>query len=148
MTRRSWIPKICCAALAITLAGCATTGGTGDTRALYVTQHPEVSREFANAILAGNVLMGMSPDMVHAAWGSPTRIEKTSGKSDEKWIYGNYLVNSAVTHLYFKTGELVLYEFVDTQSQMTQTITDPNQKLPLLSRPQDEAVGGSKSGPN
>jgi hypothetical protein len=148
MTLRSWIPKICCAALAILLTGCATTGGTGDTRALYVTQHPEVSREFANAILAGNVLIGMSPDMVQAAWGTPTRVEKSgSKKADEKWIYGNYLVNSAVTHLYFKTGSLVLYEFVDTQSQMTQTITDPNKKLPLASRPSDE-VAGAKGGPN
>ena len=148
MTPRSWVSKLCCAALAITLAGCATTGGTGDPRALYVTQHPEVSREFANAILAGNVLIGMSPDMVQAAWGTPTRIEKPSSKkTDEKWIYGNYLVNSAVTHLYFKTGSLVLYEFVDTQSQMTQTITDPNKKLPLASRSQDEGVG-SKGGPN
>jgi len=140
--------------LALVLAsGCASQGGPPagrDTRTLFVTQHPEVSSNFAQAILAGNIIVGMSRDMVEAAWGEPTRImkDRTDGKGDEKWIYGNYLVNNAVTHLYFKTGELVLYEFVDTHTQMTQSVSDPNQKLTLLSRPQNEAEGGSKNSPN
>jgi hypothetical protein len=150
MTHRSSFSKACFT-LAVLVCGCASQGGVSkDTRAtLYVTQHPEVSSRFASAILAGSVLIGMSPDMVQAAWGAPTRVEKNAGtKADEKWIYGNYLVNSAVTHLYFKKGELVLYELKDTQSTMTQSISDPNKKLPLLSRPPSENEAGAKSGPN
>jgi hypothetical protein len=145
MTHRSRVGT--CFTLAVLIAGCASTGGVPeDNRALYVTQHPEVEPRFASAILSGNVLIGMTPDMVHAAWGEPTRVEKTPGDtaSDEKWIYGNYLVNSAVTLLYFKGEELVLYEFFDTQTNMSQSITDPSQNIPLKSG----EVGGSKNGPN
>jgi hypothetical protein len=145
MTRSTW--NLQWIVLAAVAAGCAGQAGVGTTsRSLYVTENPETPTPFANAIMSGNVVVGMTPSMVIAAWGKPTRIEKTAAnpKGDEKWIYGNYLVNNAVTHLYFRTGALVLYEFVDTQSQMTQSISDPNQKLILQSQPKAED-GGSKN---
>jgi hypothetical protein len=125
--------------------GCATGKSGQDARSLYVTQNPETPSKFANAILNGNVLLGMSLDMVRAAWGAPTRIEKTPGgeKGDEKWIYGNYLVHNAVNHLYFRNDVVVLYEFVDTQTQATQSISDPETRLSLLSRAPTE-TGGAK----
>jgi hypothetical protein len=145
MTRSNWNYQwIVLAALAL---GCAGQAGVGtNSRSLYVTENPETPTPFANAIMSGNVAVGMTPSMVVAAWGKPTRTEKpvANPKGDEKWIYGNYLVNNAVTHLYFKGGELVLYELVDTQTQMTQSISDPNAALFLQSRPSPED-GGSKN---
>ena len=133
--------------VALLAAGCAGQAQVRtDTRSLYVTENPETPTPFANAIMSGNVILGMTPAMVVAAWGQPTRVEKIASnpKGEEKWIYGNYLVNNAVTHLYFKTGALALYEFVDTQTQMTQSVSDPNKELILLSRPRPED-GGSKN---
>ena len=119
------------------------------------TDDPDVRRlveamALFSAVLGGSVLLGMSGDMVEAAWGSPTRVEKLgagNSKGEERWTYGNYLVNSAVTHLYFRNQEVVLYEFVDTQTNSTQAVSDPNEKLNLVGRAPSETGGGAKGSP-
>lgn len=59
------------------LNGCAAhTGADQRARSLYVTEHPDMSGYFAQAIMAGQIMMGMAPEMVEAAWGRPQRIEK------------------------------------------------------------------------
>lgn len=151
MTGRDWITKTWIL-LAILIGGCAAGGGkSGEAdRTMFVTQHPEMDPRFARAVLGGNVLLGMSRDMVEAAWGSPTRVEKLgagNSKGEERWTFGNYLVNSAVTHLYFRENEVVLYEFVDTQTNATQAVSDPNEKLTLISRPPNDTGGGAKGSP-
>lgn len=129
---------------ALSLAGCAGPASINDeSRTLYVTQHPETPPEFARSILAGNIMVGMDQTMVTAAWGQPTRVDRLTGdvRGDEKWTYGNYLASPEVTKLYFQKGLLVLYEFTDTQTQSTMTVTDPKERLTLRSRP-----GGAKPG--
>ena len=145
MQSRSW-SFVGLVGLVLLFAGCAGPARMNDeSRTLYVTQHPETPPEFASSILAGNIMVGMDQTMVTAAWGAPSRTEKVPAHDqwDEKWTYGNYLVNNAVTQLYFQKGLLVLYEFVNTQTQSKMTVSDPNQKLPLRSQP---PAGGSKSG--
>jgi hypothetical protein len=141
-----WWWSVVLVGLPLLPAGCAGPARISDeSRTLYVTQHPETPPEFASSILAGNIMVGMDQTMVTAAWGAPSRTEKVPAHEqwDEKWTYGNYLVNNAVTHLYFQQGLLVLYEFVNTQTQSKMTVADPNQKLPLRSQPPG---GSAKSG--
>jgi hypothetical protein len=136
-----------CLPLILVAAGCTSQGGVGkDSRSLYVTEHPEVPQKYATAILTGEVLVGMSRDMVRAAWGDPTRMEKLAGnpKGDERWIYGNYLTSATVTHLYLKGDQLVLYELVDKQMREIQSVSDPEKKLGLTSRNPEDTQGGPK----
>ena len=144
MFRRKWV-LLTCFVLFLVAPGCASRRkASDDMRAMYVTQHPEMDARFASAVLAGNVLLGMNKEMVQAAWGEPTRIEKLieNSKGEERWTFGNYLVNSAVTHLYFRNNEAVLYEFVDTQTQATQSISDTNERLSFLAPPSGKGSSG------
>lgn len=130
--------------------GCAGGGQVSDeTRSLYVTQNPETPPKFANAVLTGQIMIGMNVDMVTASWGEPTRQEPVDNdeRFDERWVYGNYLTNKAVTHLYFRDRTLELYEFVDTGTQQKLQVSDREEKLGLRSRPADENKGGGRSGP-
>src|SRR5690349_14904582 len=88
----------------LTLTGCAASPEiTPDSRSTWVTEHPETPSTFVPAILEGQIMVGMSPEMVTAAWGVPTRVDPIRGDLlyDTKWVYGNYLASSAVSHLYF-----------------------------------------------
>jgi hypothetical protein len=137
---------VVCLPLLIVAAGCSGRGGVGkDSRSLYITEHPEVPTKYANAIMVGEVLVGMSRDMVRAAWGDPTRLERlnNNSKGEERWIYGNYLASATVTHLYFKGDLLVLYELVDRQMHELQSITDPEQKIGLTNRPPEDPKGSA-----
>jgi hypothetical protein len=50
--------------------------------------HPEWPPEVRAAVLAGIICPGMSPDMVRAAWGSPTRTSTSGGPvQHETWYY-------------------------------------------------------------
>ncbi len=145
-TRTTWV------FLAALLAGCAASSGKpgDDARTMYVTQHPEIEPRFARAVLDGNVLVGMNRDMVKTSWGEPTRIEKLpigNEKGEERWTFGNYLVNNAVTHLYFRNNEVVLYEFVDTKNNSTQSVNDPNERLRLLPPTPSDTGTGAKGSP-
>lgn len=136
--------------LLLAVLGCAGGGQVSDeTRSLYVTQHPDMPPNFANAVLTGEIMIGMNADMVTASWGEPTRREPVQhdARFDERWVYGNYLANKAVTHLYFKGGTLELYEFVDTGTQQKLQVSDRGEKLGLRSRPPDESKGGGRGGP-
>ena len=55
----------------------------------YVTAHPELSPEFRQAILSGELRENMTEEMVRASWGSPFDVleENTGGKKSTKWIY-------------------------------------------------------------
>jgi hypothetical protein len=50
--------------------------------------HPEWTPEVRAAVRAGIICAGMSPDMVRAAWGRPTRTSESSGPGQrETWHY-------------------------------------------------------------
>ena len=71
----------------------------------YVNQHPNIFKKYKNAILKGQIMLGMTEDMVIASWGYPddkNRSVYTFGVH-EQWIYGSYLNR---TYLYFEDGIL------------------------------------------
>jgi len=50
--------------------------------------HPEWPPEVRAAVVTGIICAGMSPDMVRAAWGHPTRTSATDGLNHrETWYY-------------------------------------------------------------
>jgi hypothetical protein len=50
--------------------------------------HPEWPAEVREAVVAGIICAGMSPDMVRAAWGLPTRTSGRAGPGQrETWHY-------------------------------------------------------------
>ncbi|HEX7878208.1 MAG TPA: hypothetical protein VF720_02295, partial [Candidatus Eisenbacteria bacterium] len=59
--------------------------------------------------------------------------------------YGNYLANSAVSHLYFKDGRMEMFEFIDTKTQESFQVTNPSDRLALQSRPPETKTGGGGS---
>ncbi|TPW18064.1 MAG: hypothetical protein FD129_129 [bacterium] len=139
---------VCLMALLV-LSGCA--GGPGvnaDTRSTYVVEHPETPANFVPAILSGQVMVGMTESMVLASWGPPSRVETMQGdlQHDSKWVYGNYLASSAVSHLYFKNGRMELFEFLDIVNQQSFQVKDETERLALQSHP-PTAKGGSGSTP-
>jgi hypothetical protein len=130
------------------LTGCTTTPQvTADSRSTWVTEHPETPSTFVPAILDGQIMVGMSTEMVTAAWGAPTRVDvvRHDVRYDTKWVYGNYLANSAVSHLYFKDGRMEMFEFVDTKTQQSFQVTNPGDRLALQSRPPETKAGGRGS---
>lgn len=148
--------------------GCAARGGAApERRALYLTEHPEVDGGYAEAIMAGQVMIGMSPEMVSAAWGKPQRAERrtppreataeqsvpnTRVEPEEvnriwnvRYVYGNYLVNVKVANLFFVADRLKLIEYVDTKGQNSISVSDPGARIP----PQggyDPSAGPAKGG--
>ena len=96
----------------LVIAGCGSVNRTLMTRTLFVDDHPELSEMQADAILNGQIMVGMNNEMVTAAWGKPSRIQTVEANDASKqWIYGNYFVGGTITNLYFDfEGKLVRYE--------------------------------------
>lgn len=126
------------------VAGCATTNHVAMERALYVQQHPDLSEQMADAILNGQIMVGMTKEMVQTAWGKPVRCEavdctklkpQPEDTITERWIYGNYFVGGTITNLYFDDeGTLVRYEVRDESthantSSLTMKKSDENVKI-------------------
>lgn len=99
-------------ALVLVVAGCASVDRAALNRSLYVDQHPELTELQAEAILAGQIMVGMNQDMVQTAWGKPVRVQAVDLEDvDTQWVYGNYFVGGNITSLYFDpAGTLVRYE--------------------------------------
>lgn len=94
------------------ISGCTTTSTAVKNRTFYVDAHPELSEMMAEAILNGQIMVGMSHEMVTASWGNPSRIEAVQEEGvTAHWIYGNYFVGGNITDLFFDAGgKLVRYE--------------------------------------
>jgi hypothetical protein len=93
----------------ILLAGCASTNRAAIERSLYVDKHPTLSEQMAEAILNGQIMVGMTEEMVQVAWGKPVRVEDVSEEEAAKhWIYGNYFVGGTITNLYFDPDGVLL----------------------------------------
>lgn len=61
-----------------------------ERRKEFANRHPEWTEEVSQAVLAGNVLEGMTTDQVLASYGKPLEILKTlekSGRDHELWLY-------------------------------------------------------------
>src|SRR5882757_3116882 len=72
----------------LAIAGCSssTMSRIDANRAAYDSWPPEMQQ----AVLSGQVKAGMTPEMVTAAVGKPTKVVSRSGKAgeDEIWVYG------------------------------------------------------------
>ena len=67
-------------------SGCATPE---QRRQDYLTEHPELSNDFAKAIKEGNIAIGMTSNEVLASWGKPDQVVATVSKdsTEELWTY-------------------------------------------------------------
>jgi hypothetical protein len=99
-------------AVVVLAAGCASTDKAAALRETYVMDHPDLTEVQANAILAGEIVLGMDREMVTASWGEPTRTEDVQVEdATEHWVYGNVFMGGTLTSLYFdEKGNLVKYE--------------------------------------
>jgi hypothetical protein len=80
--------------LLLLLVGWTTPGWQGDSpqgrdRQDTVVAHTEWPPEILGAVASGVISAGMSPEMVRAAWGSPTRIssEGSGWHQRDTWHY-------------------------------------------------------------
>lgn len=69
-----------------------------------VSRHPEWPEKAKEAILKGEVFIGMTKDQARASWGSPWDINKTINQYGvhEQWVYGIY----DGSYLYFDNDKL------------------------------------------
>jgi hypothetical protein len=72
--------------MVLLLAGCATMQGK---RRQFVVAHPDLNDAQKNAVLNGEIVAGMTEDMVRASWGQPLDIvqELIEGQQRVSWIY-------------------------------------------------------------
>jgi hypothetical protein len=57
-------------------------------RASYVAARPDLDAATRRAILAGELLIGMTPDEVAAAWGRPVAANRFENGRQVEWVFG------------------------------------------------------------
>jgi len=107
------------AAGVLVLSGCAADQAA-TRRNTYVDEHPDLSEMMAEAILNGQIMVGMTEEMVKVSWGSPARVATvTNAKEGDdakvQWIYGNYFVGGNITNLFFDDNATLLRYEVNYQ---------------------------------
>jgi hypothetical protein len=77
----------------------------GSVPEIQVAAHPEWSSLVHTHIVAGQIALGMTPDMVRASWGKPDDINRSVGPwgVHEQWVYG-------YKYLYFEDGILTSWQ--------------------------------------
>ena len=78
----------------------------------YTNAHPELKEEIKNAIISGELILGMTKEQVKASWGEPKsywdKIEERDLNYNvilEEWRYGKY--SGIRNYIYFENGKLV-----------------------------------------
>jgi hypothetical protein len=128
------------------VAGCTTADQAAMKRSLYVDEHPELPELMAEAILNGQIMVGMTEKMVETAWGKPARIEAVTEQEPvtSRWIYGNYFVGGNITSLYFsEEGLLARYEVDNQQTHTNNGILSEGAET-VRTRSGDEFLLGTK----
>jgi len=79
------------------LTGCATTQ---TRRTEFVKIHTELAPQYRDAIMKGEVIPGMSREMVIAAWGQPVDevTEIINGQEVKSWIFQVYAGDNINTY--------------------------------------------------
>ena len=82
----------------------------------YLDSHPNLKPEIRQAIIDGDILIGMTTEQVVASIGKPVKINKTTDKDgvSEQWIYAgkirlSYRDNRTVkeyAYVYFRNGRV------------------------------------------
>ena len=84
-TRRQWLTVCIAALLSIAAQSCAVAPITriDENRDVYGSWSLEVRQ----AVLDGQVAVGMTAEMVYLSWGAPTRIVVSPMTAEEVWVY-------------------------------------------------------------
>jgi hypothetical protein len=95
MTRPRGLPAllIAVAAASVAASGCSGPLKTDyriakDRARAYVADHTGLDPKTRKAILASNILVGMTREQVIAAWGRPVRIVRFRQGRQEEWTFG------------------------------------------------------------
>jgi len=95
--------------ITVLLSACASAQSRRDD---YISTHPGLDPEIAEAIREGRITEGMTEDDVRAAWGDPERetVTVAEGGTSKIWAYdtpiGKYFTQGTVL-LTFRNGKLV-----------------------------------------
>ena len=75
----------------------------------YVSAHPETKPNRKDAILAGKVSIGMSPEEVVASWGHPSEASRSVVEDVvvDQWRYGSAAYGE---YIYFKAGRVFAFQ--------------------------------------
>ncbi|MFQ5957576.1 MAG: hypothetical protein ACE5KK_07375 [Candidatus Brocadiales bacterium] len=88
--------------LVIFVNGCVQT--QEQVRRDYIDKHPELSERIREAILNGEIIIGMAQEEVVASWGAPW--DKTTRDYDEVVIEIWHYIPYGGTYLFFEDGIL------------------------------------------
>ena len=108
----------------VLLASCASGSAVnlpGNAAEQYVSAHPELERQVAAAVLAGEVIVGMTPDAVRAAGGIPSVQYRYSAAGREAWLIpawrlrlGHYRYhNTPLVRVMFERGHVIDVQRID-----------------------------------
>ena len=106
------------------VTSCASAGvenRPGAAAEQYVTAHPELAQQVAAAVLAGEVVVGMTPEAVTAAGGIPTARYAYPSTGREAWLIpawrlrlGHYRYHNApLVRVVFERGRVVDVQRID-----------------------------------
>ena len=87
----------------------------------YVAAHPKLDRDIAAAVLAGEIVVGMSADDVRAAGGAPAALFPYPNASREAWLVptsklqlGHYRHhNTPLVRVMFERGRVIDVQRID-----------------------------------
>lgn len=76
----------------------------------YLKTHPSLDPQDEQAILDGQIVIGMLSEMVRASWGNPQTVLRTQTMwgDYEYWTYGGDPQNRI--YLQFKNGDLITWD--------------------------------------
>ncbi len=72
-----------------------------------VNKHPEWGEKYRNAVLNGEIIIGMNKMQARASWGLPKDVNRSvySTGTREQWVYDEY-----DTYVYFRNGKLTSWQ--------------------------------------
>ena len=107
----------------VLVAACRSTTpfNPGRDAERFVAAHPELEQNVAAAVLAGEIVVGMSADAVRAAGGSPVARFPYPNTSRESWLVqtaklqlGHYRFhNAALLRVMFERGRVIAVQRID-----------------------------------
>ena len=102
------------AALVVVCAGCVTMI-TEKTRGKYLRENPGLSYEVKRAIMAGDIVIGMTEMDVVASIGSPYDINRTTAAygTSAQFVYASaamYPAKPKYSYVYFENGKVTSWQ--------------------------------------
>ena len=100
--------KVIATLLILLLAGCSIAPSTADREAFVDRNRPVLTDAQAEAIVSGQVLMGMDTRQVRASWGAPSRTrEQVTGSSRILTWYWGGPGTGTYQYVSFRNGRVI-----------------------------------------